>query len=71
MNHVSKILQSPKIQLDVAVDLLKKAKTSLTNYSGTGFVAAQASAKDISEEINVEAVFKEKKNKKHIKALCL
>ncbi|XP_034544579.1 zinc finger MYM-type protein 1-like [Notolabrus celidotus] len=68
VNHVSKLLQSPKMQLDVAVDLLTKAKTSLTNYRGTGFASAQASAKDMCEEMNVEAVLKQKRlrnTKKH------
>ncbi|XP_076062381.1 uncharacterized protein LOC143037722 [Oratosquilla oratoria] len=60
VNHVSKLLQSPKMQFDVAVDLLTKAKTSLTNYRRTGFASAQASAKDMCEEMNVEAVLKEK-----------
>ena len=37
------------------------AKTSLTRYGDTGFAAAQVSAKDMPEELNVEAVLKEKK----------
>ena len=61
VNHVSKLLQSPKMQLDVAVDLLTKAKTSLTNYRRIGFTSAQVSAKDMCEEMNVEAVLKEKR----------
>ncbi|XP_066958861.1 uncharacterized protein [Macrobrachium rosenbergii] len=68
VNHVSKLLQSPKMQLDVAVDLLTKAKSSLTNYRRTGFASAQASAKDMCEEMNIEAVLKEKRlrsTKKH------
>ena len=68
VNHVSKLLQFPKMQLDVAVDLLTKAKTSLTNYRRTSFASAQASAKDMCEEMNVEAVLKEKRlrsTKKH------
>ncbi|XP_066958858.1 uncharacterized protein [Macrobrachium rosenbergii] len=61
VNHVSKLLQSPKMQLDVAVDLLTKAKSSLTNYRRTGFASAQASAKDMCEEMNIEAVLKQKR----------
>ncbi|XP_034069533.1 uncharacterized protein LOC117544522 [Gymnodraco acuticeps] len=56
------------MQLDVAVDLLTKANMSLTSYRDTGFAAAQATAKDMCEEINVEAVLKEKRmrsTKKH------
>lgn len=60
VNHVSKLLQSAIIQLDLAVDLLMKAKTSLTSYRDTGFAAAQASAKDIFEDMNVEPMLKEK-----------
>lgn len=68
VNHVSKLLQSATMQLDVAVDLLAKATTSLTAYRETGFASAQAIAKDICEEMNVEAVLKEKRlrsTKKH------
>lgn len=49
MNQISKLLQSAAMQLDVAVDLLTKAKTSLTIYIETGFASAQASAKDVSK----------------------
>lgn len=52
----------------MAVGLLTKTKTSLTNYRGTGFASAQASAEDVCEEMNVEAVLKEKRlrsTKKH------
>ncbi|XP_034058243.1 zinc finger MYM-type protein 1-like [Gymnodraco acuticeps] len=68
VNHVSKLLQSATMQLDVAVDLLTKANMFLTRYRDTGFAAAQATAKDMCEEINVEAVLKEKRmrsTKKH------
>ncbi|XP_076058472.1 uncharacterized protein LOC143035422 [Oratosquilla oratoria] len=68
VNHVSKLLQSPKMQFYVAVDLLTKAKTSLPSHKRNGFASAQASAKDICEEMNVEAVLKEKRlrsTKKH------
>ncbi|XP_066958859.1 uncharacterized protein [Macrobrachium rosenbergii] len=56
-----KLLQSPKMQLDVAVDLLTKTKSSLTNYRRTGFASAQASTKDMCEEMNIEAVLKQKR----------
>lgn len=45
------------MQLDVPVDTLMKAKSSLTRYRDTGFAAAQASAGYICEETNVEAVW--------------
>ncbi|KAK0151934.1 hypothetical protein N1851_006703 [Merluccius polli] len=44
VNTVSKLLQSPKMQLDVAVDLLMKAKASLLNYRTQGFAAVQTTA---------------------------
>lgn len=36
VNHVSKLLQSATMQLDVAVDRLMEANTSLTRYRDTG-----------------------------------
>ncbi|KAF7655963.1 hypothetical protein LDENG_00047990 [Lucifuga dentata] len=56
------------MQLDVAVDLLRKTEASLRNYRRSGFAAAQATAQEICEEMNVEAVLKEKRirnTKKH------
>lgn len=67
VNYASKLLQSATMQLDVAIDLMK-VKTSLRRYRDNGFAAAQASAKDICDEMNVEAVLKEKRlrsTKKH------
>ena len=57
--HVSKLRQSPNMQVDMAVSLLKKAERSLQSYRECGFVAAQMAAKDICEAMNVEAVLKE------------
>lgn len=51
IQQVSKILQSPSMQLDVAVDLLKKTEASLVRYRDTGFASAQASVKDISKRL--------------------
>ncbi|KAJ8385496.1 hypothetical protein AAFF_G00185920 [Aldrovandia affinis] len=64
IQHVSKLMQSASMQLDVAVDLLKKTEASLVSYRGTGFASAQTSAKDICEEMNVEAVLKQKRTTK-------
>jgi len=61
IQHVSKVLQSVSMQLDVAVDLLRKTEASLVSYRGTGFASAQASAKDICEDMNVAAVLKQKR----------
>ncbi|XP_045898642.1 zinc finger MYM-type protein 1-like, partial [Micropterus dolomieu] len=37
IQHVSKQMQSPSMQLDVAVDMLKKTRESLDSYRNTGF----------------------------------
>lgn len=58
IQYVSKLMQSPSMQLDVAVDLLKKTKDSLTSYRNTGFSDAQTTAKKMCEEMNVEAELK-------------
>ncbi|XP_064118937.1 uncharacterized protein LOC135223946 [Macrobrachium nipponense] len=49
------------MQLDVAVDILKKAETSLVSYRDTGFADAQTSAKEICGGVNVEAALKQKR----------
>ena len=59
--HVSALLQSPSMQLDVAVDLLRKTTDSLTSYRTTGFSDAQTAAKEMCDEMNVEAVLKQKR----------
>lgn len=61
IQHVSKQMQSPSMQVDVATNLLKKTKRALCDYRATGFVAAQMAAKDICEQMNVEAVLKQKR----------
>ncbi|XP_076030856.1 uncharacterized protein LOC143019040 [Oratosquilla oratoria] len=58
---VNKLLQSQCMHLDVAVDILKKAETSLVSYRDTGFADAQTSAKEVCEEMNVEAALKQKR----------
>ncbi|KAL6486779.1 hypothetical protein MHYP_G00034050 [Metynnis hypsauchen] len=61
IQHVSKLMQSPSMQLDVVVDLLKKARDFLTSYRHTGFSDAQITAKEMCEEMNVEVVLKQKR----------
>ncbi|GAA6083151.1 zinc finger MYM-type protein 1-like [Tachysurus ichikawai] len=61
IQNVSKQMQSPSMQLDVAVDMLKKTRDSLDGYRNTGFSSAQATAKEMCEEMNVEAVIKQKR----------
>ena len=61
IQHVSKLLQSETMQMDVAVDLLRKTEASLVSYRDTGFASAQVSAKEMCEEMNVEAVLKQKR----------
>ncbi|XP_076049669.1 uncharacterized protein LOC143030406 [Oratosquilla oratoria] len=58
IQHVSKQMQSPSVQADVATNLLKKTERALCDHRATGFVAAQMAAKDICEQVNVEAVIK-------------
>ncbi len=43
------------------MSLLKKTDQGLQSYRASGFVTAQMAAKDICEEINVEAVLKQKR----------
>lgn len=54
-------MQTPSRHVDVAVNLLNKTKRGLRIYRATGFMAAQMAAKDICEQMNVEAVIKQKK----------
>lgn len=61
INITSKLLQSPKMQLDVAVDLIDKTKTSLKQYRFTGFSDAQTTAREVCENMNVEAELKQKR----------
>ncbi|XP_048870698.1 zinc finger MYM-type protein 1-like isoform X7 [Brienomyrus brachyistius] len=60
IQHVSKVLQSETMQVSVAVNLLNQAEVALQSYRATGFVAAQSSAKDLCEEMNVEEVLTQK-----------
>ncbi|KAJ3614350.1 hypothetical protein NHX12_017924 [Muraenolepis orangiensis] len=60
-NQVNKLLLSASMQLDVAIDLIATAKTSLTQYRASGFAAAQTTAKDLCEEMNIEAVLVQKR----------
>ena len=60
-NTVNKLLQSASMQLDIAVQLISNAKASLTLYRDTGFSDAQTTARSICEEMNVEAVLKDKR----------
>ncbi|KAL4008486.1 hypothetical protein ACER0C_002338 [Sarotherodon galilaeus] len=61
--HLQKSLSDlPSLISDyVAVDLLKKTKDSLTSYRNTGFSDAQTTAKEMCEEMNVEAELKQKR----------
>lgn len=59
VNQINKLLQSASMQLDVAVDLIATAKTS--QYRVSGFAAAQTRAKDLCEEMNIEAILVQKR----------
>lgn len=60
IQHVRKLMQSHSMQLDVAVDLLKKTRDSFTSYRHTGFSDAQATAKEMCEDMNIKAELKQK-----------
>ncbi len=57
-------MQSESIQLDVAVNLLTKTEAFLKSYRKTGFASAQTTAREFCEEMNVEAVLKQKRLRK-------
>ena len=61
IQHVSKLMQSPNMHVDLAVSLLKKTERGLLNYRESGFVTAQMAAKDLCAEMNVEGVLKQKR----------
>jgi hypothetical protein len=48
INIVSKLMQSPEMQIDVAVALLKSTKDYMTDYRQTGFEKAVVVASDIA-----------------------
>ena len=56
IHHVSKLLQSETMQIDVVVNLLRKIEASLISYRATGFASAKVSAKEMCEKMNVETV---------------
>ena len=58
---VSKLMQSPRMQVDVALSLLRKTERELRDYLATGFLSAQTLAKEICESMNVEAVLQQKR----------
>ena len=61
IQHVSKLMQSPGMDVDIVVGLLKKTERGLQSYRASGFVTAQMAAKDLCEDMNVEAVLKQKR----------
>lgn len=61
INTTSKLLQSVNMQLEVAVGIIKKNKANLIRYRATGFKDAQTSAREKCEEMNTEAVLKQKR----------
>ncbi|XP_071749006.1 uncharacterized protein [Lepeophtheirus salmonis] len=60
IQYVSKLMQSLFMAVGVAIDLLKKIKYFLTSYRKIGIAAAQIFAKQVCEEMNVEAELKQK-----------
>lgn len=63
LNIINKLLQSETMQLDVALNLLSKIKTSLTAYRKNAFAAAEIIKKEVCGEMNTGQFLKEKKIK--------
>lgn len=61
VNHVSKILQSEDMQIDVAIRELKNILSFLYNYREVGFQEAMVEATEIANKMEVEPVFMEKR----------
>ncbi|XP_070397903.1 zinc finger MYM-type protein 1-like [Nothobranchius furzeri] len=61
IQHVSKLVQSPNMAVDVAVNLLRNTHRSLEQFRETGFKSAQIIARDTCADMNVEVVLKEKR----------
>ncbi|XP_040372930.1 zinc finger MYM-type protein 1-like [Rosa chinensis] len=61
INTVSKILQTEDMHIDFAITELKKLISSLENFREIGFEEAMIDAKKIANEMEIEAVFREKR----------
>lgn len=61
VSQVNKLFQASSMQLDVALNLITTTRTALSQYRASGFTAAQATAKDLCEEMNTEAVLEQKR----------
>lgn len=61
INQVNKLLQSCSVQIDIAVELIEKVKTSLSDYRQTGFADAQSTAKELCEALNIEPELRKKR----------
>lgn len=53
IQHVSKLLQSETMQMDVVVNLPRKTEASLISYRDTGFAFVHVSAKEMCKKMNV------------------
>lgn len=60
-NKENKLLRSASVQLDIAVNLILNANTSLTTYQKTGLSESQTTARRICEETDLKALLKEKR----------
>jgi hypothetical protein len=59
INVISKVLQSISMELDTCVSEIDKGIKSLFHYRDTGFAEAQCKARELAEDLDVEAVFTE------------
>jgi hypothetical protein len=61
VNTVSKNLQSKDMHIDVAIDILECLISYFKNYKETGFTSAMISSKEITNKMEIEHTFREKR----------
>ena len=62
VNIVSKTLQANDMQIDVAINQMNGLLTFLKKYRENGYKTTLIYAKELASTMNVESVFREKKN---------
>ena len=64
LNLVSNTMQNANSDLSTVTHLLGKCQTFLKEYRETGYAGAVATAKDIAEDLEIEAVYKKQPERK-------
>ncbi|XP_047140388.1 zinc finger MYM-type protein 1-like [Hydra vulgaris] len=67
INVVSKAMQAKDMDLVQCAEMLKKCITFLENYRTFGFKQATVDAKELAEELNIDAIFKPLKRVRRVK----